>query len=234
MPTPARATGALLDRLEALVALAGRRRGLALMPSGALAGAEVRAIAATAGLPAGAAGEVALLTAVAVAVGLLRVRGQRLEVTSLRAPWSRIDRRLRAGIVYASWCHRMPWPSVLGPDPAVAALHARRLPILRLLHGLPAAVDVDVAELAVAAAPPPAGQADPGAATPTGDRPAQTAARFAAAFLAPLAALGVAELHPPPPATPSRLRLAADARTVVAAALLAAGEDVPTPPVNAN
>lgn len=223
MPTPAHPTGVLLDRLEALVGLVGRRRGLALSPSGALARAEARSVAATTGLPSGATSEVALLAAVGVAVGLLRVRGQRLEVTSLRTPWSHIDQRLRAGIIYAAWCHRMPWPPVLGPDQAIDRLHERRVPVLRMLHGLPAAVDVDVAALAERVAGPPAGRSG-GEAT----------ALFAAAFLAPLGALGVADLDPPPPATPGRLRLLPDARTVVAAALLAAGEEVPVAPATAN
>jgi hypothetical protein len=220
-PTPARAFGALLDRLDALVALVRRRRGLALSPSGALAGAEARTVATVAGLPPGAvaSGEVALLTAVGVAVGLLRVRGQRLELTSLCGPWSQLDSGLRAGIVYAAWCHRMPWQSVLGTGPEVGRLHERRVPILRVLHGLPAAVAVDVARLT---------------ATLAGEARAAGPALFAAAFLSPLAALGVADLEPAPPAVPAVLRLGPGADTVLAAALLAVGEEVPGPPAGTN
>jgi hypothetical protein len=57
---------------------------------------------------------------------------------------------------------------------------------------------------------------------------------LAAAFLAPLGALGVAELEPEPPATPRRMRLLPEARTVVASALLAAGEEVPVEPLSQN
>ena len=266
----------LLDRLEALVALAAKRRGLVLTATGALARAEALTVASVAGLPRAAAttGEVALLTAVAVAVGLLRVRGQRLEVTSLRAPWSRIAPNLRAGIIYAAWCHRMPWPSVLGADPAIGRLHAGRLRVLHLLHALPPAVDINVPALTRTLIPAlededpwvagegaedagvgavgkgagvwgqvdagVAGEArasvpDPGAeaagALPPGS---DLVACLAAAFLAPLGALGVAELEPAPPATPLRMRLLPEARTVVASALLAAGEEVPVEPLSEN
>ena len=50
---------------------------------------------------------VELLRAVAEGVGLLRVRGDRLEATSLRHAWAQIDPGLRAGLVYAAWCQQV-------------------------------------------------------------------------------------------------------------------------------
>jgi hypothetical protein len=107
----------LLARLDALVALAADRHGLALLPDGRLAAAEARVAARAAGL-AGLAGRargrapverdaVELLRAVAEGVGLLRVRGDRLEATSLRHAWTQIDEGLRAGLVYAAWCQQV-------------------------------------------------------------------------------------------------------------------------------
>jgi hypothetical protein len=90
----------LLARLDALVELVADRHGLALLPGGRLAAAEARVAARAAGLAAPreptarAAGvtqreAVELLRAVAEGVGLLRVRGDRLEATSLRNPGPR-------------------------------------------------------------------------------------------------------------------------------------------------
>jgi hypothetical protein len=108
----------LLARLDALVELAADRHGLALLPDGRLAAAEVRvavrAIGLTAprgsGRPAPGVTQreaVELLRAVAEGVGLLRVRGDRLEATSLRHAWAQIDQGLRAGLVYAAWCQQV-------------------------------------------------------------------------------------------------------------------------------
>jgi hypothetical protein len=108
----------LLARLDALVELAADRHGLALVPDGRLAAAEARVAARAAGLaPArgpGARAPVAtrrdaveLLRAVAEGVGLLRVRGDRLEATSLRHAWAQIDESLRAGLTYAAWCQQV-------------------------------------------------------------------------------------------------------------------------------
>jgi hypothetical protein len=69
----------LLARLDALVALTADRHGLAVVERDA----------------------VELLRAVAEGVGLLRVRGDRLEATSLRHAWTQIDESLRAGLVDA-------------------------------------------------------------------------------------------------------------------------------------
>jgi hypothetical protein len=46
---------------------------------------------------------VELLRAVGEGVGLLRVRGDWLEATSLRHAWAQIDR----GLVYAAWCQQV-------------------------------------------------------------------------------------------------------------------------------
>jgi hypothetical protein len=113
----------LLARLDALVALAADRHGLALLPDGRLAAAEARVAARATGLaasaPAGPAAPpggrgraaverdaVELLRAVAEGVGLLRVRGDRLEATSLRHAWAQIDQTLRAGLTFAAWCQQ--------------------------------------------------------------------------------------------------------------------------------
>jgi hypothetical protein len=119
----------LLARLDALVAVAADRHGLALLPDGRLAAAEARVAARATGVarrvrtrppsggsppgPPGGRGlavverdAVELLRAVAEGVGLLRVRGDRLEATSLRHAWAQIDEPLRAGLTYAAWCQQ--------------------------------------------------------------------------------------------------------------------------------
>jgi hypothetical protein len=126
VPSPDRG---LLARLDALVELAADRHGLALLPGGRLAAAEARVAARAAGIApttrgtstrgssttrrptAGSAlaqrDAVELLRAVGEGVGLLRVRGDRLEATSLRHAWAQIDPGLRAGLVYAAWCQQV-------------------------------------------------------------------------------------------------------------------------------
>jgi hypothetical protein len=113
----------LLARLDALVALVADRHGLALLPDGRLAAAEARVAARAAGLAGpttrprqrGRAlverDAVELLRAVAEGVGLLRVRGDRLEATSLRHAWSQIDESLRAGLTFAAWCQQVTFTS---------------------------------------------------------------------------------------------------------------------------
>jgi len=121
----------LLARLDALVELVADRHGLALLPDGRLAAAEVRVAARAAGVarpasvgsPAGPGARgrtvverdaVELLRCVGEGVGLLRVRGDRLEATSLRNAWAQIDQGLRAGLVYAAWCQQVTltgWPT---------------------------------------------------------------------------------------------------------------------------
>jgi hypothetical protein len=119
----------LLARLDALVELAADRHGLALLPGGRLAAAEARVAAqaariGSAGGPAARGSALAqrdaveLLRAVAEGVGLLRVRGDRLEATSLRHAWAQIDESLRAGLVYAAWCQQ---PTLTGLPTQVAS-----------------------------------------------------------------------------------------------------------------
>jgi hypothetical protein len=114
----------LLARLDTLVALVSDRHGLALLPDGRLAAAEarvaVRAVGLARSVGAGSAARpssrrravverdaVELLRCVAEGVGLLRVRGDRLEATSLRHAWTQIDESLRAGLTYAAWCQQV-------------------------------------------------------------------------------------------------------------------------------
>jgi hypothetical protein len=219
----------LLARLDALVELVADRHGLALLPGGRLAAAEARGAARAAGLmpvrdptargpggPGLAQREaVELLRAVAEGVGLLRVRGDRLEATSLRHAWAQIDQGLRAGLVYAAWCHRVPWPVFLRGGPGVEALVAGRLWVLRLLLGLPAGVDVGLQGLVETVAN--------GLELDLGDWLPRA---MTAAFLDPLVALAVADLRPPPPHPASSLRLGMRASTVIGSALVAAGEEV--------
>ena len=156
-------------------------------------------------------------------LGPLRVRGDRLEATSLRNAWSQINEGLRAGPTFAAWCHRVPWPALLQGGQRVEALAAGRLWVLRLLFGLPAGVDVGVAGLAATVAS--------GLGLEEGDWLARA---VAAAFLDPLVALGVAEVRPAPPHPAASLRLGARATTVIASALVAAGEEVPMASTPAN
>jgi hypothetical protein len=230
----------LLARLDALVTVVADRHGLALLPDGRLAAAEARVAARATGLaaasPAGPAARpgargraaverdaVELLRCVAEGVGLLRVRGDRLEATSLRNAWSQIDQTLRAGLTFAAWCHRVPWPAFLHGSPGVEALVGGRLWVLRLLFGLPAGVEVGIAGLTATVAG--------GLGLEAGDGLDRA---VAAAFLDPLVALGVAALDPPPPHPAAQLRLLPRATTVIGSALVAAGEEVPLASTPAN
>ena len=225
--------------MDALVALVADRHGLALLPDGRLAAAEARVAAHAIGLaaptPAGPAGPggrgrtvverdaVELLRCVAEGVGLLRTRGDRREATSLRRAWSQIDEGLRAGLTFAAWCHRVPWPAFLHGGAGVEALVGGRLWVLRLLFGLPAGVEVGVAGLAATVAG--------GLGLEGGDWLDRA---VTAAFLDPLVALGVATLDPPPPNPAASLRLLPRASTVIGSALVAAGEEVPLAATPAN
>jgi hypothetical protein len=221
----------LLARLDALVELVADRHGLALLPDGRLAAAEARVAARATGLAGSSGGRrrgvverdaVELLRAVAEGVGLLRVRGDRLEATSLRHAWKQIDEGLRAGLTFAAWCHRVPWPAFLHGD-GVEALVGGRLWVLRLLFGLPAGVEVGVPGLTATVAG--------GLGLDGGDWLHRA---VAAAFLDPLVALGVATLDPPPPHPAASLRLLPRAPTVIGSALVAAGEEVPLAATPAN
>ena len=123
----------LLARLDALVELAAERHGLALLPGGRLAAAESRVAARAAGISAARGSTtrgsamaqrdaVELLRAVAEGVGLLRVRGDRLEATSLRHAWAQIDPGLRSGLVYAAWCQQVTFTSLPPPVEAASCL----------------------------------------------------------------------------------------------------------------
>jgi hypothetical protein len=224
----------LLDRLDALVALVADRHGLALLPDGRLAAAEARVAVRATGLalPGGSGVRastvtqreaVELLRAVAEGVGLLRVRGDRLEATSLRNAWSRIDETLRAGLTFAAWCHRVPWPVFLRGGPGVEVLVGGRLWVLRLLLGLPAGVDVGLQGLVETVAN--------GLELDLDDWLPRA---LAAAFLDPLVALGVADIRPPPPHPGASLRLGPRASTVIGSALVAAGEEVSLTSTPAN
>ena len=223
----------LLARLDALVELAAERHGLALLPGGRLAAAESRVAAPAAGIssargsPRGSAlaqrDAVELLRAVAEGVGLLRARGDRLEATSLRYAWARIDQGLRAGLVYAAWCHRVPWPVFLQGGPGVEVLVGGRLWVLRLLLGLPAGVEVGLQGLVETVAS--------GLELDLDDWLPRA---IAAAFLDPLVALGVADIRPPPPHPGASLRLGPRAATVIGSALVAAGEEVSLTATPAN
>jgi hypothetical protein len=188
----------LLARLDALVELAADRHGLALLPDGRLAAAEARVAVRATGLtlPGGLGVRastvtqreaVELLRAVAEGVGLLRVRGDRLEATSLRNAWSKIDETLRAGLTFAAWCHRVPWPVFLQGGPGVEVLVGGRLWVLRLLLGLPAGVEVGLQGLVETVAS--------GLELDLDDWLPRA---IAAAFLDPLVALGVADIRPHP------------------------------------
>ncbi len=231
VPTPDRG---LLARLDNLVELVADRHGLALLPDGRLAAAEARIAARATGLtaPRGSGGPapgvtqreaVELLRAVGEGVGLLRVRADRLEATSLRHAWAQIDRGLRSGLVYAAWCHRVPWPAFLRGGPGVEALVGGRLWVLRLLLGLPAGVEVGLQGLVETVAN--ALELDLDDWLPRA---------VAAAFLDPLVALGVADISPPPPHPGSALRLGPRASTVIGSALVAAGEEVSLASTPAN
>jgi hypothetical protein len=54
---------------------------------------------------------VKLLRCVAEGVGLVRVRGDRLEATSLRNASAQIDESLRAGLTFAAWCQQVTFTS---------------------------------------------------------------------------------------------------------------------------
>jgi hypothetical protein len=238
------ANGGLLARLDILIDLVADRRGLALDPGGRLAAAEARLVAEALELvpPSGVGGDpgggadpggggdgplagpsardlaaMELLRALAHVVGLLRDRGDRIEATTLRHPWRQLDQGLRAGLVYAAWCHRVPWTEMLdGGAPALTALREGRTRVLRLLFTLPTGVGIDLGGLRDTIAER--------LHLPSGEWLLRT---LAAVFLDPLVALGVAELDPPSPRLPASARLGPRAETVIGSALIAAGEDLP-------
>jgi hypothetical protein len=109
----------------------------------------------------------------------------------------------------------VPWPVFLRGGPGIEALVGGRLWVLRLLLGLPAGVEVGLQGLVETVAN--------GLELDLDDWLPRA---LAAAFLDPLVALGVADIHPPPPHPGSGLRLGPRASTVIGSALVAAGEEV--------
>jgi hypothetical protein len=212
----ARATGIRTPGVEGRAAPRGAGPGPAAGP-GAVPGPSARGAALA------RRDAVELLRAVAEGVGLLRARGDRLEATSLRHAWAQIDETLRAGLVYAAWCHRVPWPVFLHGGPGVEALVGGRLWVLRLLLGLPAGVEVGLQGLVETVAN--------GLELDLDDWLPRA---VAAAFLDPLVALGVADIRPPPPHPGAGLRLGPRAATVIGSALVAAGEEVSLASTPAN
>jgi hypothetical protein len=215
----------LLLRLDTLVNLAVDRHGLALGPDGRLADAEARPLAESLAItsPPGP-GErdldaLELLRALAEAIGLLRARGDRLQVTTLHHPWSHLDATLRAGLVYAAWCHRVPWVGMLGhtQERLVRRVRDARGTILLLLHDLPVGVEVDLHGLVVNVSSH-LGLPD--------DTERVLLRVVAAVFLDPLVALGIATVDPPAPAIPTRVRLDASAHHSIGSALIAGGHEL--------
>jgi hypothetical protein len=227
-PTPAHppSPSPLLQRLDALTDLAHRCNGLLLAPDGSLTRADAAAAAHAAGLEpedGRGRGALELLLLLGIAVGILRAEGLRVRAAPLHDAWRQLDDTLRAGLLFAAWCHRVPWPGLLGELELSGQLQARRVRALRLLHDLPSEVEVSVDAFAATVA------------DHAGLRPGPPTRRcVVAAFLDPLAALGVAWLAPGSPAPPAELRLGRAARTVVGAALAAAGEPVQLRTAEAN
>ncbi|HEX9342854.1 MAG TPA: hypothetical protein VF995_04480 [Actinomycetota bacterium] len=232
----------LLAQLDILIDLAADRGGLLLDRDERLARSETSLLASALGLdpiPAGPRSSapaveapprfgddaVELLRSLAESVGILREHAGRLEVTSLYGAWRRIALQLRAGLVYASWCHRVHWPNLVanGDDLAAEQLAHRRIRVLRLLFDLPAGVAVTLTGLADTVADATGLPAGP-----------WLCSALTAVFLDPLVALGVAQLEPDSLRPPTTLHLGPLARTVIGSALVAAGEEVPLAPAGAN
>src|SRR6266516_446081 len=228
----------LLAQLDILIDLAADRGGLLLDRDERLARSETSLLASALGLdPTPAAPRsstpaveapprfgddaVELLRSLAESVGILREHAGRLEVTSLYGAWRRIALQLHAGLVYASWCHRVHWPNLVanGDDLAAEQLAHRRIRVLRLLFDLPAGVAVTLTGLADTVADATGLPAGP-----------WLCSALTAVFLDPLVALGVAQLEPDSLRPPTTLHLGPLARTVIGSALVAAGEEVPLAP----
>ena len=186
----------LLARLDALVELAADRHGLALLPGGRLAAAESRVARAagigsargstTRGSAMAQRDAVELLRAVAEGVGLLRVRGDRLEAMACATPGPRSTRA--CGPASSTPPGATACPGRVPPRrPRVEVLVGGRLWVLRLLLGLPAGVEVGLQGLVETVAS--------GLELDLDDWLPRA---IAAAFLDPLVALGVADIRPPP------------------------------------
>ncbi len=218
--------GPLLTRLEVLVNLAVDRGGLALDRQGRLVAADAQLVADALALgdaPQPGPRDLAaieLLRGLAEAVGLLRDRDERLEATTLRFPWRQLDPDLRAGLVYAAWCTRMPWAHLLGDaaDPVAQGLWDARGRVLRLLFDLRDQAEVELADFTAALVDR--------LGLPDGEALVRA---VAAVFLDPLVALGVADIDPPPPSVPRSMRLRSRARDIIGSALVATGQELPPP-----
>jgi hypothetical protein len=222
-PPPSPGLSPLLARLDALTDLAHRRQGFLLTPDGTLTRTDATAVADAIGIEPGHGGGVELLLLLGIAVGVLRADGLRIRAAPLHDAWRQLDDTLRAGLLFAAWCHRVAWPRVLGDAAVAGRLQARRVRTLHLLHDLPAGVDVPVVALVATVA------------DHAGLRGGPAVFRcVCAAFLDPLAALGYARMDPPAPAPAVLLRLDAGARVVVGAALVAAGEPAALRAAEAN
>ncbi len=216
--------GHLLTRLEVLVSLAVDHGGLALDRQGQLVTADAQMVADALALgdaPQPTPRELAaieLLRGLAEAIGLLRDRGERLEATTLRHPWRQLDPELRAGLVYAAWCTRMPWPRMLGDadDPLALGLWDARGNVLRTLFDVSDQAEVELGDFAATLTD--------GLGLTNGER---LLGAVAAVFLDPLVALGVAEIDPPSGSVPRSLRLDPRARHIIGSALVATGQDLP-------
>ncbi len=219
--------GHLLTRLEVFVSLTVDRGGLALDRQGRLVAADAQLVADALALgdaPQPTPRELAaieLLRGLAEAVGLLRDRGERLEATTLRYPWRQLDPDLRAGLVYAAWCTRIPWTHLLGDTaaPVVQGLSDARTGVLRLLFELRDQAEVDLADFTAALVDR--------LGLPDGEPLVRA---VAAVFLDPLVALGVAEIDQPSPSLPQSMRLESRARDIIGAALVATGQKPPPAP----
>jgi hypothetical protein len=216
--------GQLLTRLEVLVSLAVDHGGLALDRQGHLVTADAQLVADALALgdaPQPTPRELAaieLLHGLAQAVGLLRDRGERLEATTLRYPWRQLAPDLRAGLVYAAWCTRMPWTHMLGDtgDPVVQGLSEARVAVLRLLFDLGGQAEVALSDFTA--------KLVERLGLPNGEGLVRA---VVAVFLDPLVALGAAEIDPPSPSVPRSLRLHSRARDIIGSALIATGRDLP-------
>ena len=197
----------LLARLDALVELAADRHGLALLPGGRLAAAESQVAARAAGVSSARGSTtrgsamaqrdaVELLRAVAEGVGLLRVRGDRLEATSLRHAWAQIDEACGPASSTPPGATACPGPCSSTAAPGSRSSSADASGSSRLLLGLPAGVEVGLQGLVETVAS--------GLELDLDDWLPRA---IAAAFLDPLVALGVADIRPPPPHPGASLRL---------------------------
>lgn len=221
----ASAQASLLTALDVLVDHANRRAGLALDADDRLVRGEALVLARL--LPGDAALTPDRCARLASAVGLLSAVDGRLVPTRLEQVWTELDTRTRAGLVYAAWCHRLPWSELGLSGSPVELLRERRMTVLHWLRAAPVGFELQVAPVSRLLS----------------ERldlpPTELIARcLAVVFLQPLVDLDVAvfpssSLDQPVPGVPPTVRLCPDARAVVGTALVVGGADIP-PVVDAN